>query len=142
MENDVVKTYLQSVHDKFVLVPADKAANNVIIICKKFYFEVLAKELGVSSNGPSLGNATYETCSDNEMNIVRDHISFLSKYGIVPDDKNHSLPSMYWLPKLHKDPYKYRFIAASSKCTTKHLSVLLTKGLVKKKSSRLFYEQM
>ena len=36
---------------------------------------------------------------------------------------------MYWLPKLHKDPYKSRFIAASSKCTTKHLSVLLTKGL-------------
>ncbi len=38
---------------------------------------------------------------------------------------------MYWLHKLHNDPYKYRFIAASSTCTTKHLSVLLTKGLEK-----------
>ena len=72
MENDVVKDYLQSVHNNFVLVPADKAANNVIIICKKFYFEVLAKELGVSSNGPSLGNATYEKCAASEKNIIKD----------------------------------------------------------------------
>ena len=28
-----------------------------------------------------------------------------------------------------KDPYKHRFIAGSSKCTTKHLSILLTKLL-------------
>ena len=33
---------------------------------------------------------------------------------------------MYWLPKLHKNPYGSRFIAASSKCTTKPSSRLLT----------------
>ena len=33
---------------------------------------------------------------------------------------------MYWIPKLHKDPYKQRFIAGSSSCSTKHLSKLLT----------------
>ena len=38
----------------------------------------------------------------------------------------HKLPNMYWLPKLHKDPYGSRFIAASNKCTTKPLSGLLT----------------
>ena len=36
---------------------------------------------------------------------------------------------MYWLPKLHKRPYKSRFISASSKCTTTKLSVLLTTAL-------------
>ena len=35
------------------------------------------------------------------------------------------LPSLYWIPKLHKDPYK-RFIAGSAKCSTKPLSKLLT----------------
>ena len=30
------------------------------------------------------------------------------------------------LPKLHKNPYGARFIAASNKCTTKQLSSLLT----------------
>ena len=31
--------------------------------------------------------------------------------------------------KMHKDPYKHRFIAGSSKCSTKPLSILLTKLL-------------
>ena len=33
---------------------------------------------------------------------------------------------MYWLPKLHKRPYKARFIANSSSCTTTEFSKLLT----------------
>ena len=36
------------------------------------------------------------------------------------------LPLLYWIPKLHKDPYKQRFIAGSSSCSTKPLSKLLT----------------
>ena len=36
------------------------------------------------------------------------------------------LPSMYWNPKLHKNPYKQYCIAESAKCTTKPLSKLVT----------------
>ena len=36
---------------------------------------------------------------------------------------------MYWLPKLHKRPYKARFIAYSSSCTTTEISKLLTSCL-------------
>ena len=32
-------------HKEYVLVPADKATNNVIVICKKYYLEVILKEL-------------------------------------------------------------------------------------------------
>ena len=32
-------------HDKYVLVPTDKAANNVIVVCKKYYLEVVIKEI-------------------------------------------------------------------------------------------------
>ena len=39
------------------------------------------------------------------------------------------VPSLYWTPKLNKSPYKHRFIAGSSKCTTKDLSCLLAKLL-------------
>ena len=35
-------------------------------------------------------------------------------------------PTLYWLPKLHKRPYKTRFIAYSSSCTTTVLSKQLT----------------
>ena len=34
-------------------------------------------------------------------------------------------------PTLHKNPYNFRFIAGSKFCSTKHLSVILTKGLQK-----------
>jgi hypothetical protein len=33
---------------------------------------------------------------------------------------------LYWIPKLHKNPYKHRYIAGSSKCSTKPLSLLFT----------------
>ena len=36
------------------------------------------------------------------------------------------LPYLYWIPKLHKNPYKHRYIAGSSKCSTNPLSMLLT----------------
>ena len=42
--------------------------------------------------------------------------------------KNQRLP-LYWLPRLHKRPYKSRFIANSSACTTTELSNLLTSCL-------------
>ena len=39
------------------------------------------------------------------------------------------LPTLYWLPKLHKRPYKSHFIANSSSCTTTELSELSTSCL-------------
>ena len=39
------------------------------------------------------------------------------------------MPYIYWILKMHKDPYKHRFIAGSSKCSNKPLSILLTKLL-------------
>ena len=41
----------------------------------------------------------------------------------------YRLPRLYWLPKLHKRPYKTRFLANSSSCTTTELSKLLTSCL-------------
>ena len=38
-------------------------------------------------------------------------------------------PYIYWIPKMHKNPNKHRFIAVSSKCSSKPLSILITKWL-------------
>ena len=39
------------------------------------------------------------------------------------------LPTLYWLPKFNKRPYRSRFIAYSSASTTTELSILLTSCL-------------
>ena len=47
-----------------------------------------------------------------------------AKFGLFVDEDHSKLPTLYWLPKLHKRPYKSRFIAYSSACTTTELSIL------------------
>ena len=51
------------------------------------------------------------------------------KFSVWVKERQDRLPTMYWLPKLHKRPYKARFIANSSSCTTNELSKLLTSCL-------------
>ena len=51
------------------------------------------------------------------------------KFSVCVKERQDRLPTMYWLPKLHKTPYKARFIANSSSCTTTELSKLLTSCL-------------
>ena len=50
----------------------------------------------------------------------------MTSFGLSTKDCDLDLPNLYWIPKLHKHPYKQRFIAGSSKCSTKPLSKLLT----------------
>ena len=61
------------------------------------------------------------------------NIIFICKsyYRQIINEELHlcNLPSFYWMPKLHKNPYNYRFIAASHKCTTKPLSRFLNSAL-------------
>ena len=53
----------------------------------------------------------------------------------VPDESKQ-LPHIYWLPKLHKNPIKFRFIIAAPNCSIKPLSKVITKIF------RLFYRQI
>ena len=125
LQNVDVKACLSDVHNKYVFVPADKAPNNIIIICKMYYIETLIKELGLDNCSTPTGNSTYTSCQMSSEDIVNTHDNFMKSLGI--DDKR--LPYLYWAPKLHKSPVKHRFIAGSSKCTTKQFSSLLTKIL-------------
>ena len=54
-------------------------------------------------------------------------------------EKQDRLPTLYWLPKLHKRPYKARFIANSSSCTTTVLLKLLTSCLTAGKKHWIRY---
>ena len=50
-------------------------------------------------------------------------------FGVKAIENQDWVPILYGLPKLHKNPYKTRFIANSSSCTTTELSKLLASCL-------------
>ena len=55
-------------------------------------------------------------------------------FSVCVNEGQDRLPTMYWLPKLHKRPHKARFIANSSSCSTTELSKLLSSCLTAIKS--------
>ena len=65
----------------------------------------------------------------NPKEISGNRVSYMKFLGLKEDNLSDKFPSFYWTPKLHKTPYKDRFIASSFDCTTKPLSVLLTRIL-------------
>ena len=45
LKQDPVIDYLNEPHEKYALVPIDKAATNMAIICKKYHVTVTLKEM-------------------------------------------------------------------------------------------------
>ena len=117
---------LSRLHGNFIIVPADKASNNFTFVCRKYYIHILQEELGLNTLP---GNPTYTLTDFTTSEILDNHKSVLTSFGISTSDTEHDLPYIYWIPKMHKTPYKQRFIAGSSRCSTKPLSILLTKIL-------------
>ena len=129
LQNVDVKACLSDLHNKYVFVTADKAPNNIIIICKRYYIETSIKELALDNCSTPTGNSTYTSCQMSSEDIVNTHDTVMKSLGIELSEEDKRLPYLYWTPKLHKSPVKDRFIASSIKCATKQLSSLLTKIL-------------
>ena len=118
LKNDASLSCLETLQQQFVLVPIDKASNNIAFICKEFYIRRILDEVGVTS----LPSNTYEICNKNIQNIIENNIQICDKFGLEVEERCETLPIMYWMPKMHKKPSGARFIVASSNCSTKPLS--------------------
>ena len=100
----------------YVSIPADKAANKVVVVLRLYYINTLKLEL-VDTNAyklqPSLSKRV----------VVDGHVCHRAlHFGVKAKENKDGVPTLYWLPKLHKKPYKARVIANSSSCTTSELS--------------------
>ena len=99
------KDTLHKLQTNYVSVPADKAANNVIIVCKKYHIDTLVKELGI--NNVNISNQTYIPIDDSFETVVKSHNQFIISVGLEMSEEYQNLPYLYWTPKLHKSPYKH-----------------------------------
>ena len=84
-----------------------------------YYIDTLKREL-VDTNAYKLQPSLSERV------IVDGHGCHTAlHFGVKAKENQDKVPTLYWLPKLHKTPYK----ANSSSCTTTELSKLLTSCL-------------
>ena len=88
------------------------------------------------------GTRAYEETSIDEKSVVYSHSNEIpNKFAVDVKERLDRLPTMYWLPKLHKRPYKARFIANYSSCTTTELLKLLTSCITAIKTRVINYRE-
>ena len=85
---------------------------------------VLFKELGICDSNST---KTYKKFRTSIKTIINNHKSVLKKkFNLDVSVENECLPHIYWLPKMHKNPSKFRFIIAAPKCSIKPLNKAIT----------------
>ena len=104
---DIIRC-LQALQKKFVLFPIDKASNNVAYIRKRYYVEVILNEIAVIGHG----NTTYRRASESRDEIIEENTKYTRRLGCKITEKEKTLPIMYWIRKMHKNPIGARFIIA------------------------------
>jgi hypothetical protein len=70
---EVVKE-LKKLHEEYVLVPADKASNNIVFVCKAHY-QCTINEMGINS---TISNRTYTPAAFSKDEILQNHASVLN----------------------------------------------------------------
>ena len=115
-----VKNTMFPLKEDFVILPIDKAANNMNFICKHFYAKTVIKELNLDCHLSNQDDNTYTFIDNkNKDQIIKEHKLYLSKHKIKLANNIQDLPVMYWIPKMNKNPSSFRFIIASLVCSIK-----------------------
>ena len=87
LKQNAIIEYLNELHEEYVLVPVDKAVNNITIICKKYYVSVILTEIGILD----AGDETYEKIVKNKEEIIQDNL----EYKLSNASKDKRLPILY-----------------------------------------------
>ena len=93
------------------------------------------EELDISKNS----GKPYKNTNFDKEDILANHKSFMSSLNIPINDENCELSTLYWIPKFQKNQYLDRYIPGSSTCSTKELSIIMTKMLHAVKGGLLSY---
>jgi hypothetical protein len=69
-------------------------------------------------------------------------MEYAERLGFNVSEQEKDLPSMYWIPKMHKNPVKHRFIVASKVCSTKPISKAVSNAfkLIHKQTKNCKYD--
>ena len=94
-----LKQGIQEFHRKYVLVPADNAANNVVIVCRLHYINTLKQELN--------GTKAYEETSKDEKSVVYSHSNEIpKKFAVYVKERQDRFLRCIGYPSFIKDHIK------------------------------------
>ena len=84
------------------MCPIDKAANNIALMRKIYYVQVLLIELGLLDTKSNI----YQKVNDTLHNVLQSQNNALDSVFALKnnDEELNCLPCIYWLPKIHKKP--------------------------------------
>ena len=83
--------HLFHLHDRYVVVPADNALNNIVFVCKSHYTDHLIKELGIAN---SLGNPIYTSTTLTKEEILCNDRPVLCSFGILNNNDELDFPPL------------------------------------------------
>ena len=96
-----LKQGIQEFHRKYVLVPADKAANNVVVICWFLFiaFLLLLHYINTIKQERNGTKAYKETSIDEKSVVYSQSNEIPNKFAVDVKERQDRLPTMYWLRK-------------------------------------------
>ena len=118
-----LKKELERLKENYVITVTDKAQNNILFTCKYFYIKKIREEL------TRPGQLTYQHVNRTSDSINNDIVNFSNSKNIKVSELMKDIPSIYWIPKMHKNPIGSRFIAGSKLCSIKNISKYFSKAL-------------
>ena len=80
-----VEAYLETLQDRYVIVPIDKASNNFAFVCKRYYVMRLLSEVGI----PNGSCETYQITSRDKLLIIDNNVSLCDRYGLEVLEKEN-----------------------------------------------------
>ena len=89
--NSVHVELLADLYDKYVVVPSDKASNNIVFVCMTHHMNCLTDMLGLNT---SEGNPTILA-----FRCLRNYESVLLSFAISTANEDFDFPQMYWIPR-------------------------------------------
>ena len=106
-----------------VLLTKLQVTLHLYVWCKKYYVQVLFKELGLLNTR----SGTYQQVNDTLHVLQKQNNTLGTLFGIKNNDQQFNcLPCIYWLPKMHKIPSGPCFITVGKKRISKQLSKHVT----------------
>ena len=79
-----LKLGIQEFRRKYVLVPTDKAANNIVVVCRLYYVNTLKQELD--------GTRAYQKTDTDKMSVVNAYLNeFPAKFSVCVNERSYNV---------------------------------------------------